>query len=225
MKFSIKDFFSQCDQINNFLRIWSHLLKKSLTQNFIFCVVKLVQYFMAQSFQGIENDIMNNCLIWATTQRVDEWNWQNLATLMLKELFAFPSLKFYYFICEFITDKILVFQADVYVTNELFLQEKYFKNKQSKDFLFLRILGTGNTHKKFESSVLEITCEIIKFSFRYNCFYVSNQSLLNELISNLDHQQPEQVRAEINPKNRAGSSFLYRIFTRTDENLHMRGFL
>ena len=36
MKFSIKDFFSKCDQI---LRIWSHLLKKSLTENFIFCVL------------------------------------------------------------------------------------------------------------------------------------------------------------------------------------------
>ena len=29
-KFSIKDFFSKCDQIRGFLRIWSHLLKKSL---------------------------------------------------------------------------------------------------------------------------------------------------------------------------------------------------
>ena len=28
MKFSIKDFFSKCDQIRSFLRIWSHLLKK-----------------------------------------------------------------------------------------------------------------------------------------------------------------------------------------------------
>ena len=28
MKFSIKDFFSKCDQICKFLRIWSHLLKK-----------------------------------------------------------------------------------------------------------------------------------------------------------------------------------------------------
>ena len=35
MKFSIKDFFSKCDQIRSFLRIWSHLLKKSLTENFI----------------------------------------------------------------------------------------------------------------------------------------------------------------------------------------------
>ena len=28
--FSIKDFFSKCDQIRRSLRIWSHLLKKSL---------------------------------------------------------------------------------------------------------------------------------------------------------------------------------------------------
>ena len=28
-KFSMKDFFSKCDQIRSFLRIWSHLLKKS----------------------------------------------------------------------------------------------------------------------------------------------------------------------------------------------------
>ena len=33
-KFSFKDFFS------NFLRIWSHLLKKSLMENFIFRAVK-----------------------------------------------------------------------------------------------------------------------------------------------------------------------------------------
>ena len=39
MKFSIKDLFSKCDQIRSFLRIWSHLLKKSLTENFIFCAV------------------------------------------------------------------------------------------------------------------------------------------------------------------------------------------
>ena len=29
MKFSIKDFFNKCDQIRSFLRISSHLLKKS----------------------------------------------------------------------------------------------------------------------------------------------------------------------------------------------------
>ena len=36
MKFSIKDFFSKCDQILSFLRMWSHLLKKSLMETSIF---------------------------------------------------------------------------------------------------------------------------------------------------------------------------------------------
>ena len=40
MKFSIKDFFSKCDQIRRFLWIWSYLLKKYLMENFIFCAVK-----------------------------------------------------------------------------------------------------------------------------------------------------------------------------------------
>ena len=39
MKLSIRDCFSKCDQIRWKLRIWSHLLKKSLTENFIFCAV------------------------------------------------------------------------------------------------------------------------------------------------------------------------------------------
>ena len=41
MKFSIKDFFSKCNQIGGKLRIWSHLLKKSLIENFICCAVTL----------------------------------------------------------------------------------------------------------------------------------------------------------------------------------------
>ena len=44
MKFFIKYFFSKCNQIRiqtrRKLPIWSHLLKKSLTGNFIFCVVE-----------------------------------------------------------------------------------------------------------------------------------------------------------------------------------------
>ena len=39
MKFSIKDVFSKCDQIRWKLRIWSHLQKKSLMENFVFCAV------------------------------------------------------------------------------------------------------------------------------------------------------------------------------------------
>ena len=43
--FFIKDFFSKCDYICRFLRIWSHLLKKFLMENFIFCAVFLNRFF------------------------------------------------------------------------------------------------------------------------------------------------------------------------------------
>ena len=39
MKFSIKDFFNTCNQIHRKLQIWSHLLKKPLMENFIFCTL------------------------------------------------------------------------------------------------------------------------------------------------------------------------------------------
>ena len=50
VKFSIKALFSKCDQIHRFLRIWSHLLNKSLMQSFIFCAV--FGMFLAWLCQG-----------------------------------------------------------------------------------------------------------------------------------------------------------------------------
>ena len=44
MKFFIKDYFSKCDQIRSVLRIWSHLLKKSLMEKLIFCAVNLLGF-------------------------------------------------------------------------------------------------------------------------------------------------------------------------------------
>ena len=41
MKFLIENFFSKCEQTSNILRIWSHLLKKTLMENFISCAVNL----------------------------------------------------------------------------------------------------------------------------------------------------------------------------------------
>ena len=41
MKFSIKNFFSKCNQIHSFLRIWSHLLNKSLMKIVISCAVRI----------------------------------------------------------------------------------------------------------------------------------------------------------------------------------------
>ena len=37
--FYIKDFFSNCDEIHSFLKIWSHLLKNSLMKKLIFCAM------------------------------------------------------------------------------------------------------------------------------------------------------------------------------------------
>ena len=43
MKLLIKDFFRKCDLIRRKLRIWSHLLKKSLMENFVFCAESIVK--------------------------------------------------------------------------------------------------------------------------------------------------------------------------------------
>ena len=55
MKFSIRDFFSKCDQIRMKLRIWSHLLKNSLIENFIFYAVIYVS--KKQPKQNFSNDV------------------------------------------------------------------------------------------------------------------------------------------------------------------------
>ena len=54
--FSIKDIFSKCDQIRSFLRIWLHLLKKFILENFFFCPVCsewLLQYFSSVSLNPL----------------------------------------------------------------------------------------------------------------------------------------------------------------------------
>ena len=75
MKFSIMDLFSKCDQIHRKLRIWSHLLKKSLMENFIFCVVRRL---LTKPFGKIYPLIQNQALTLAA------WNvprkiWQQKA--------------------------------------------------------------------------------------------------------------------------------------------------
>ena len=45
MKFCLKNFFSKCEQICSFLRIWSHLLKKSLMEDSISCAVFIAKLF------------------------------------------------------------------------------------------------------------------------------------------------------------------------------------
>ena len=55
MKFSIKDFFNKCDEIRSFLRIWSHLLGRSLMENFIFCDAKACLIFVSFIQTAVQN--------------------------------------------------------------------------------------------------------------------------------------------------------------------------
>ena len=42
VQFSVRDFFTKCEQILSFLRICSPLLSQSLTENLLFCIVAIV---------------------------------------------------------------------------------------------------------------------------------------------------------------------------------------
>ena len=75
MKFSIKDFFSKCDQICSFLRIWSHLPKKSLMEHFIFCAVDLFREQLESAlpqhdFNNLEHDTFIKIFL---TQTYSSW--------------------------------------------------------------------------------------------------------------------------------------------------------
>ena len=59
IKFSIKDVFSKCDQIRIFLRIWSHLLKKSVMENFIFVQCGLLKSVILLTFSKSLNLIVS----------------------------------------------------------------------------------------------------------------------------------------------------------------------
>ena len=62
MNFSIKDFFSKCNQIRNKLGIWSHLLKKTLMKNFIFRAVWVpVRYWSYPQLQVWLRNIKAMC--------------------------------------------------------------------------------------------------------------------------------------------------------------------
>ena len=93
MKFSITVFFSKCDQICSFLRIWSHLLEKSLMEKFIFCAVSHDRYltgsYILQSIKSvriwsfsvlifphadwIRRDIRNALLNKSSNHKVIQW--------------------------------------------------------------------------------------------------------------------------------------------------------
>ena len=77
VKFSIKDFFSKCDEIYSFLRICSYLLKQYLMENFIFCAMSWCCLTGVQKLQ---------CITWSFVFVLYRWkghvNWKCMEILM-----------------------------------------------------------------------------------------------------------------------------------------------
>ena len=62
MMFSIKVFFSKCDQIRRKLWIWSHLLEKSLMENFPFCAVHYIFRLNYLNFSQLKTNVLYSVL-------------------------------------------------------------------------------------------------------------------------------------------------------------------
>ena len=90
--FSIKDFFSKCDQLRSFLLIWSHLLKNSLLENFIFCAVLLIRIWAIEIWEmyvypNIFNVYPNIRLwltIWYLVKIFVKWDFETLNILSVR---------------------------------------------------------------------------------------------------------------------------------------------
>ena len=69
LKFSVKAFLSKCGQIRSFLPIWSHLLRKSLVENFIFlCSLTTISFGVMTSICTIPPLVIASWNIVADTQ-------------------------------------------------------------------------------------------------------------------------------------------------------------
>ena len=97
MKFSINDLFSNCDQICRKLRIWSHLLKKSLMENFNFCVLKHT------NTPNINANFMINTLR-HNISKVSEWFYEKY-TVLYPDKSNFITLSFIYTFANFSLNK------------------------------------------------------------------------------------------------------------------------
>ena len=77
MNFSVKNLFSKCVHIRIKLRIYSHLLNKSIMENFIFCVVSIIG-FTTDSFKFF---FKSNCqsLLYFTSINI----WHRLVSSLL----------------------------------------------------------------------------------------------------------------------------------------------
>ena len=90
MKFSMKSFFSKCDQIHRKLCIWSHLLKTSLKENFICCAVVITNdllphhillIYLKMDFSSVSNVLSFN-IRWNSSSKLEN---KTLALVKIKQ--------------------------------------------------------------------------------------------------------------------------------------------
>ena len=84
MKFFTKDFFSKCDQIRKKLRIWSHLQKKSLMENFIFCAVSYI--FKRRFVFQFQNILLKRIKASLSEENGTETQRQNVGTILCQTI-------------------------------------------------------------------------------------------------------------------------------------------
>ena len=94
MNFSMKDFFSKCDQIRRKLRIWSHLLKKSIIENFIFCVVPTQN--IAPDLKFLSTTVWYCTKIYFTEIKAFQKLWKMLFISSRKFFFRFSKDSYFY---------------------------------------------------------------------------------------------------------------------------------
>ena len=87
MTFSVKDFFSKCARIRRKLRIWSHLLKKSSTENFIFCAVGLFLSEWVYIFRSKINANFTKKRGFFSTKNEAEYAFANLRKFGMSQVF------------------------------------------------------------------------------------------------------------------------------------------
>ena len=154
LKFSIKNFFSKCDKIDRKLRIWSHLLKKSLMKNFIFFAQSKWKWHfpylicMLQSIRKIFLILI--FIIWRhivgfeRSAPVLEISWKTITSekLLLKEhcvIFLKPKL------CP-ITSKLLYFFLHIYCQ----IWSDIFQNSKTRAFQITVLLLKSILQENFK---------------------------------------------------------------------------
>ena len=87
MNFFVENLFSKCEHILIKLRIYSHLLNKSLQENFIFCVVYIIG-FTTESFKFLSP---TNCKSLVYFTSINTWHRLVSCLLFRNQFLAYPK--------------------------------------------------------------------------------------------------------------------------------------